>query len=423
MTFLGVVGGDWPLLLFLGVVLSLEAFFSGSEMALISADRLQLRKLANSGNAGAKAALRLVAHPERMLSTVLIGTTLCIITEGTVTTVYMHHKYGGESDVVSVLILAPLVLIFGELLPKTLFQRFSTQAAPLVSLPVSFFQVLLTPVIFIITHYSQWFSRLVRPLEELLTGKNRSSYRENLTFILTGGKKETKLPAFESRMIHRILHFSRAEAKNALIPLVHVDAIPETLSVGEALRAFSRTRHSRLPVYRERIDNIVGVLHVFDAFLADDASVDVTQVMQPAQYFPETQKVEDILFSMQKSGNHMGVVVDEYGGAVGILTLEDLVEEIVGDIGDEYDADSQLYRELSEGRYLIQAHMEIEAINERLKLNLPAGQYETLAGFLLQQFNCIPNEGDELYYKHLKFVVRQASDRAIRTVEATRIEE
>jgi CBS domain containing-hemolysin-like protein len=145
--------------------------------------------------------------------------------------------------------------------------------------------------------------------------------------------------------------------------------------------------------------------------------------MQPAQYFPETQKVEDILFSMQKSGIHMGIVVDEYGGAVGILTLEDLVEEIIGEIGDEYDADAQLYKELSEGRYLIQARMEIDAINERLKLNLPPGQYETLAGFLLQQFNCIPDEGDELYFKHLKFVVRQASDRVIRTVEVTRVEE
>jgi len=411
---------DWPLFLLSLTILFLEAFFSGSEMALISADRLFLKRQAVAGHKGARAALALLAHPEQMLATVLLGTSSCILLQGTITTIYVHRRFGDAYDLYSVMVLTPLVLIFGELIPKTLFQRYANQIAGRVAIPVGLVRTILTPIIWLLNHYTGWISKRIEPLEDVLTGKHKDTHRDALTYLLTHGRKETSIKKFESKMIHKILNFSRAAAKNASIPLVNVDAISDDDNVESALKIFALHRHSRLPVYRDRIDNIVGIVHVFDLFSEKNDKRLITDLMIQPFYVPETQKLDDLLFTMQQQGMQMAIVVDEYGGAVGIVTLEDLIEEIVGDISDEYDSEIALYKQLDENTYLVQASMEIDAINDQLKLGLPTGQYETLAGFLLLQFNRIPDEGDELFFSHFKFVIRQGSSRAIKLVEITK---
>ncbi|MBI3543244.1 MAG: HlyC/CorC family transporter [Deltaproteobacteria bacterium] len=396
----------------------IEGFFSGSEMALISADRLALHKMAQKGNKGAKLALKLVAKPERVLATTLVGTNACVALTATLSTLYVFKNYGTHYEVETVLALSPIVLIFGEIIPKTIFQRYSEALAPRVAPLVQLASWFFRPMIWVLEVYTDWLSRRLQPIEEAVTGR-RPSHREELRYLLTYGQKEISLKTSERRMIRRILDFSKAEAKNAMLPLIKVDMIEDSLLVDEALEAFTRFGHSRLPVYHERVDNVVGVLHAFDLFSEQDGAKPVTQVMKPAHYAPESQQLEKLLYTMQRRGIQMAIIVDEYGGAVGILALEDILEEIVGDIKDEYDHDTSLYRELSEREYLIQGQMEIAAINELLKLNLPRGDYETLAGFLLQQFDRIPEEGDELYYGDLKFVVRKASSRMIQTVQMT----
>jgi CBS domain containing-hemolysin-like protein len=415
------VYSDPKIISFMITMLSLEAFFSGSEMALIAADRLALKRSATAGSTGAKLALKLLQSPESLLTTLLIGTNICVITLGAAMTIHVQRYYGTETSIAAVGVLTPMVLIFGELLPKTIFQRFSTSIAPIISYPVWAAKITFYPFSLVLSKYGSWLSKALRPVDELLTGKHRSSRRDVLNYLLTGGKRETLIPNFESTLIHRILSFSRAQAKNALIPLVNVDAIEEKTTIKDALDTFSKTRHSRLPVYRDRVDNIIGIVHVFDAFLEKRIERSIGTITKDASYFPETQKVQDILFTMQSEGIQMGVVVDEYGGAVGVLTLEDLIEEIVGDISDEYDSDKQLYKELGENQWLVQARMEVENCNEALKIHLPQGQYETVGGFLLQQFNRIPDEGDELYYGDLKFVVQSANNRVIQSVRIIRL--
>lgn len=410
------------LLVVLLCALALEAFFSGSEMALISVDRLQLSKQAQLGNRGARTALRLLAKPEQFLATTLVGTNICVAFQATATTLYIYKNLGHEYDLYSILLLSPTILIFGELLPKTFFQRYAELLAPRVAPILEVARLVFAPVTWSLGRYTGWLSKQLNPLEELITGKHRGTHREELRYLLTYGQKETTLKTSERRMIKRILDFSKAEAKNALIPLVNVDVLEDTLTVNEALDQFTKYGHSRVPIYHERVDNIVGILHLFDLFSEPSGTKPITQVMKPAYYVPETQQLENLLFTMQKRGIQMAIVVDEYGGAVGIVTLEDILEEIVGDIKDEYDADASLYRVVRENEWLIQAQMEIAAINESLKFNLPRGDYETLAGFLLQQFNRIPEEGDELYYGELKFVVRKANSRVIQTVHVSRIE-
>lgn len=412
-------------LIILVLALITEAFFSGSEMALISCNRLTLRKLAQKDNPGAKLALEMLQHPEHLLSTTLVGTNFCIALQAIALTLFIHKNYGATNSLLGTLLVTPLILLFGELIPKTLFQRYAERAAPHVVYPLRFFQKLLLPVTWLIGKYTSWLSKKLQPLEEAVTGRLRTSHRDELRFLLSYGKKETKLKSSERKMIRRILDFSKAETKNALNPLVNVDALQDSTTLPEALASFKKYAHSRLPVYHGRVDNIVGILHSFDLFTDADISNSsekrISELMKPAYYAPETQKLDDLFYNLQKRGIQMAIVVDEYGGAVGIITIEDILEEIVGEIQDEYDEESAQFKEFSDNEFLVQGRMEIEAINDLLKLNLPHGDYETLAGFLLQQFNRIPEEGDELYYGNLKFIIRKASHRMIKLVHITNL--
>lgn len=413
MTIIALLG-----ILFCALII--EGFFSGSEMALISVDRLALHKQAQLGHRGARTALRLLAKPEQFLATTLVGTNICVALQAIATTIFVYKNLGHEYDLYSILILSPTILIFGEILPKTIFQRYAETLAPRVAPLLEIARMIFAPITWTLGRYTDWLSKKLHPLEELVTGKHRPSHREELRYLLTYGQKETTLKTTERRMIKRILDFAKAEAKNALIPLVNVDMMQDTLTVIEAIEQFIKYGHSRVPIYHERVDNVVGVLNLFDLFSEQDGSKSITEVMKTAFYVPVSQQLEDLLFTMQKRGVQMAIVVDEYGGAVGIVTLEDILEEIVGDIKDEYDTETSLYRQEKEGEWIIQAQMEIAAINEQLKLGLPRGDYETLAGFLLQQFNRIPEEGDELYYADLKLTVRKASNRVIQKVLVSR---
>jgi CBS domain containing-hemolysin-like protein len=259
----------------------------------------------------------------------------------------------------------------------------------------------------------------VGPIEQLLTGKKPTT-RDELRSLMSFNKRETEITTSEKRMIKRILDFKESEAKHALIPLVRVEAIEDVASVREALERFESHRHSRMPVYSERVDNIIGILETTDLFTATDLNQPIRNYVSSAHYVAETQSLEDLLKEMSREDNEMVVVVDEHGGAVGILTFEDIVEEIVGEISDEYDQESKTYREISDGRWLVQARMEIDQINDLLKIDLPHGDYETLSGFLLQQFGRIPEPRDELFFNtpvgQLKFTVKQATERHIESV-------
>ena len=397
----------------------LEGFFSGSEIALLSADKLMLRTLSKLGDKRAILALDLANHPERVLSTTLLMTSLCVIGCSTLISLFFLNEAVSHAEIRSVLVTSPIVVIFGELIPKTVYQKYANSLARWIAYPIQWTYWIFFPITRMLAFYTSRLSKIVGPIEELLTGRRRLT-RDEIQSLLSYKRNETEIKTTEGRMIKRIFDFRYSEAKHALIPLVQVDAIEELSTVQNALECFESHRHSRMPVYSERIDNIVGVLEIVDLLTATDLQEPIRLYISPARYVAETHALNDLMLEMRREDNEMVVVVDEHGGAVGILTFEDIVEEIVGEISDEFDYESLLYKEVKEGTWSVQARMEIQQINEILKIKLPEGNYETLSGFLLQQFGRIPETRDELFFNTpmgaYKFTIQKATERHIDTV-------
>ncbi len=416
----------WAVISIVAPLLLIEGFFSGSEIALLSVDKLLLKSRARRGSHSSALAFELTSHPERILSVTLLMTSFCVIGISAFIAIYLISHALPHAELWAILITSPSVVLFGELIPKTIYQRYADQIAPWAAYPVNWIYWAFFPITRLLSSYTSQLSRLIGPIEEMLTGKRRTT-RDELRSLLGYGRRETELKTSERRMIRRILDFKDSEAKNALIPLVDVEAIDSATTVKDAIEEFKRHRHSRMPVYSERVDNIIGILEISDLFAVTSSNEPIVNYITNAHYVSETQALHDLLIEMHEEDNEMVVVVDEYGGAVGIITFEDIVEEIVGEIHDEHDSKQALYKQLSESSWLVQARMQTQKINERLHLDIPEGNYETLGGFLLQQFGRIPDVRDELYFEtpsaSLKLTVRKANERQIESVLIERVAE
>ncbi|MFP3867512.1 MAG: hemolysin family protein [Desulfobacteraceae bacterium] len=404
----------WTVLLIFVPLLILEAFFSSSEIALVAANRRRLQHLADKGQRRAALALKLLSKPERLFATTLVGANLAEICNTVLVTALLIEYLGWKGEIVAMLALPPLVLLLAEITPKSIARQRPNRLARHLS-PILW---IVSWLIYPITMIFAALSRFVL----VLTGAPQTSQvpfvtREELQMVVKVSRPEVALKGEERAIIHRILHFSQTTVKEVMVPLIEVAAIPETFLVSQALAELQRTHFSRLPVYRQRIDNIIGVLHSFDLLGEEPSSRAIKPLVRGVEYVPEIKRVDYLLGEMQRMGLHLAVVVDEYGGAVGIVTIEDLLEEIVGEIADEFDQEMPPFQKLWEGIYLVNARMEIQALNEALGLELPLGNYETLGGFLIHQLGDIPRSGDRLQFQNLTFIIRSATVRAIKEVE------
>jgi putative hemolysin len=403
--------------LFLGIgsaiSLVLTAFFTFAETALLSCDRFYLTRKKKEGVRGASLALRLLENLDALLSATQFGSNLFIAAATTFATIIVRQA-GIEDELWVFIILAPFTLIFSDSIPKVIGRSFPERSSLYVSAPLFFFLKLFAPFLYIISLYTTKLSKLAGlGRQDALSRRKRT--REELQTLLSENDEGSEIRQGHKRLIKRILDFSQHNVKKVMLPFVNVDAINKDVSIQAAIDMFETLRHSRLPVYDERIDNIVGVLYFSDAFRCEDSQNErVSQYMRPALFVPEVQQLETLTREMQNA--EMAIVVDEYGGAVGIVTREDVLEEIVGDISDEWDENELGSSEISDGHYLVHGNMGISELNEKLKIHVPKGEYETLSGFLLQQFNRIPAAGDELYFANFKVRVHRASEKAIETV-------
>jgi putative hemolysin len=410
--------------LVVAICLLIEGFFSGSELALLSVDKLQLKKKSKMNDHGAEKALKLLKNPEQILSTTLLVTSTCVMAISVLLTLELRKIHGEHGELIAVMVGSALVILFGELIPKYFYRRFSSTLAPKVATPIYYTQKLLSPLINLSSIYTSQITKIMKPIEQIWMGKKQSG-KDDLQVLLTANSTETKIKTSEKKLIKKILKFRDKISKDGLVPLVQVDALERGSNLREAFELFDQKKHSRIPIYDERIDNIIGQIELGSVINIANLDQDIEDYIQPAYYVAETQKLEMILNNMIEKDHQLAVVVDEYGGAVGILTREDIFEQIVGDIQDEDDPETKLIRDLSANKWAVKAKTTISQINEEIGLQLPEGDYDTIGGFLLRQFSRIPEHGDELYFDtpagQIHFVIREASSRRIESVSIERI--
>ncbi len=405
-------------LIFIGIFIIMEAFFSGSEIGMIAINRIKMKQKADEGNSSAERVLDLLNTPEKLFATTSLGTNLAVVSSTSIFTAYMVTRMGSQGELLAMIILSPIILFGGEIVPKMILQNRADTIMPFFIWPLEMSLRILSPIIIFFTSISSFITNKLFRLSQ----ENKKTFsRDQILQVLSLDSQTIALDATERTMIHKIFNFGDITVDQCMVPLVQLTAIRDDSTLEEAHQLAVDTGFSRFPVFHERMHNIIGVLNTFDLLNQPIDNSPLTHLVRPAHYIPSNKKIDDLLKELQKRGLHMGVIVDEYGGCIGLTTVEDLLEEIVGEIEDEYDKPEQKFQPYPGGGFVIDGEMEIDAINETIKFNLPTGDYETLAGLILDRLETIPLAGEQLIIDDIRLTVKETSRRKIQSVIAIKI--
>jgi putative hemolysin len=400
----------------IGLALLVTSVFSAAEMSFIAANRLRLRHMAEGGHRTAVRYLEAFRRPERLLSTAMMGVTLAHITASTVATWALIPVAGGGAALMVTLALTPLMLVFGEVIPKAIARERATGLILVLFPAIEAAGRLLTPL--------TWGANALVGRLLALTGHARISTRqfvsrEELKLLLQLEPEEADVTVSEAEMIDKIFDLGETAVREVMVPLVDVAALFETATPADAIRLIQERGFSRIPVYTDRVFNIVGVVTAMDLLRRGVEAPDLRSLMRPATYVPETKRIDDLLREMQKSRVQLAVVVDEYGGAVGIVTVEDIVEEVVGEIRDEHDRTPDTIERLPDGSYRVAGRAGIDEVNEALEWDLPKGDFETVAGLVLATLHRIPLVGEVFRVGRYTVTVLEADKRRVLAARVT----
>ncbi len=405
-------------LLILLCVLS-EAFFSGSEIAIVSLPKVELQKRLEEGDKRALLLEKLLKEPEKLLSTTLIGTNLSTVSGSTLFATYFIEKITNAIPVLSsypelttVLFFTPITLTFGELIPKSLFQKYSHVVAFKIVYPIYFFYLLFKPVSFLV----MGVSRLLAQLLKAETEKSPFVTKEELRLLVESSSK-FKVEKTERKILKNILSLKEKSVGDIYTPLSKVIAVGEGATIKEALELFNKSGFSKLPVYKERFDNIVGYLLISDLISVKEPSTEVKELLRPVVILPEYMNVFDALKEFRKKGEQLGIVVDEFGSTLGIITIEDILEEVVGKIEDEFEKGEP--QVIKQGKTITaDALIEIGEINRFLRKPLPESpDYSKVGGLILNTLGRFPKEGETLNLPYHTLKVVKVGNRRIEKVK------
>ncbi|MFC1736036.1 hemolysin family protein [Candidatus Hydrogenedentota bacterium] len=400
------------------ICLIFQAFFAGYETGAVSVSHISIASGVKEGSRHARRAEGLLQRPDRVVATTLFWTNISIVI---LTTVMVHvfdrfQWAASVTEIVTTVAVAPVVLVFGEIIPKSLFRTHANRLVPIFSHPVSFFYKLAYPCVVALTTFAALLARFVGVPE-----KDRKSLvtREELLFMLGEGEEGGVIDESEREMISGVIDLGTTMAHEVMVPRTDMVAIEINQSREELLNLFQSSRHSRIPVYRESIDNIEGVIHVLSLIGATSGGEDnrIAQYMTPAVFVPDTKNVGELLHELRTSKSHMAIVIDEYGGTDGFVTIENLLEEIFGEIQDEYDKEKPPFKKIGEDTFIIDARMSIAEANESLDLNIPEDVAETVGGFVLDISGKIPGKGEQYDYDNLQITVIDADDHSLSRIK------
>jgi len=404
----------WMQLGGLAILFVFSAFFSGSETALMSMNRLRVKYLVQKKRRGAMQLDHLLKRPDRLLGAILVGNNLVNIAASVFATTFFVQLYGDQGELLTILILTPLLLILAEICPKTYAAERAERVSFLVLRPIQIVMVVLAPVVWLVTGVARQLTRIFHRDEE-----RPVISEDELRTLISVGEESGVVAASKRRMLHRVFELSHIRVRDVMIPRTEVIGFEVNTPFEEVLKLTQDARHSRFPVFEENLDSIVGVIHSKDIlnFVGRAGDFSLREVARPPYFVPESKPIETLLQSFQKKRIHLAIVVDEYGGVEGIVTLEDIVEEIVGEIEDEYDVEEVLFREVEARKYLVDGSASLRTVNRRFGLNLSEEHANTLAGFLLRTMGQIPREGDQCERDGTVFTVTRVVDRRVEEVE------
>jgi CBS domain containing-hemolysin-like protein len=412
-----MMGTSTLIILLVGCVM-MQAFFVSAEVALSAADRSRLRARAAGGNAAAVRAERMLGVPQVTLATTLVGANLALLVAVIGVSIELVDR--GYSPLWSPLFAVPPLLVLGHVVPKAIVQVQADKVVDGLATWLRLASFVLRPIVFIVGGYASLLTRLTR------TDRKKAFVTRDELAMLIESEPETDRPeisADEREMIANVFELSEYKVGELMVPLSEVTALPEDASIMEAALEVADKQHSRMPIYRSRVDDVVGIVHVFDLLQAAGKSDgrEVAALAHPPSYVPETMKASDLLVQLQSEQQHLAIVVDEYGGAVGIVTIEDLLEIIVGEIDDEYDTEPSAVRAEKPGVWMVEARTSVARVNAELDLKLPeSDDYETIAGLLIEKLRRIPAPGELVTVGGQQIEIVQATDRAIEAVRITK---
>lgn len=409
-------------LIILVVLLIFSGLFSSAETSLTTVNIYKMKALAEEGNRRAKMVLKLMENPGKVLSTILIGNNIVNITASSMMTIIATKVFGSAAVGIATGVLTVLVLIFGEITPKNLATIYSEPFALFYAMPIKALSVVLTPVIWLLDklcNFIYWILRVDT------NGMNKQMTESELRTIVNVSHEEGVIEGEEKEMITNVVDFGDSIAKDIMIPRADITMAPVDAAYEEILEYFMEEQYSRLPIYEENKENIIGILHMKDLFFYQSRageSFSVREVMREPYYTYEYQKTSGILEDLRKNSVSITIVLDEYGMAAGMITLEDLLEEIVGEIRDEYDEyEEEIIKQIDENQYEVDGGAKIGDVNDALGLDLASEDYDSIGGYVIELLDHLPETGETGQDEKAIFEVLEADKTRVERIRITLI--
>ncbi len=400
----------------LAILLCFSAFFSGSETALFSLNRLKVRQMAASRSSSKGLVAKMLSNPHRLLATILFGNMLVNVASSSLGENITSYLFsGGTALFVAVLAVTLLILFFGEIMPKIIAVEWPVQIAPLVVVPLNIFSTIISPA-----------RRALRWITDLFVGPMphkpipaQGATEEELKTALDIGYSEGEVHRLERDLIEKVISFGDKRVEQVMTPRMRMVSIGVNTPIDRALRFFKRKGYSRVPVCEGNEDTIVGLLHIKD-FLLQPKGESLRDYLRPVYFIPETKKIDDLFREFQSKRQHFAVVIDEYGVVCGVITMDDLLEEIVGKIADKKREAWAAYKKVSRDRIVVEAAMELEDFNQQMRTSLRDDQAQSIGGYVINQLGRIPKVKEKVRIGDLEFEALEVEPRRIVRMQVTK---
>lgn len=386
------------------VLLCLSAFFSSAETALTTVNKMRVRTLAEAGHKQAVTLTKVIENPSKMLSTILVGNNIVNLSASSLMTTLTMQMFGSKAVGIATGVLTLLILVFGEITPKTLSTIYSEQIALKYAKIIYILMVAFTPVIFFVNQLSLGVLMLLR----IDPNKKRDPITEDeLRTIVEVSHEEGVIETEEKKMINNVFDFGDSLAKDIMVPRIDMVMVEVDATYEEVIALFREERFTRVPVYEDTTDNVIGIINMKDLILFDkDEAFSIRDFLREPLYTYEFKKTAELMVEMRKTFNNIVIVLDEYGATAGLITLEDMLEEIVGEIRDEYDQDEEdEVREVAPGEYIVEGSMKLDDLNDMLGLKLESEDYDSIGGLVIGLLDHLPEDGEAVSYENLRLVV------------------